>query len=85
VFDNVSDHLEVGGYFVASTTETSDIHEGIELHQTQWPNSQWREFVAHHCPDLEYTDVGLEIYQFVRYNFLHPSFLLYRKKAVNTS
>jgi hypothetical protein len=25
--------------------------------------------------------VGLKIYQFVRYNFLHPSFLLYRKKA----
>jgi 2-polyprenyl-3-methyl-5-hydroxy-6-metoxy-1,4-benzoquinol methylase len=83
VFDNVRHHLEVGGYFVASTTETSDIHEGIELHQTQWPNAQWRQFVAKRYPDLEYVDVGLKIYQFVRYNFLHPSFLLYRKKRAN--
>ena len=29
---------------------------------------------------LEYVDVGLKIYQFVRYNFIHPSFLLYRKR-----
>jgi SAM-dependent methyltransferase len=81
VFKNVCDHLEPGGYFIASTTETSDMHEGLELHQTRWPNSQWREFVAKNFPDLEYVDVGLKIYQFVRYNFLHPSFLLYRKKA----
>ena len=80
VFENIHHHLEPGGYFIASTTETSDIHEGIELHQTQWRNQQWCEFVANNFPDLEYTDVGLKIYQFVRYNFLHPSFLLYRKK-----
>ncbi len=80
VFENVSRHLEPGGYFIASTTETSDIHEGIELHQTQWTNPQWREYVAKHFPELEYVDVGLKIYQFVRYNFLHPSFLLYRKR-----
>ena len=70
-----------GGYFIASTTETSDIHEGLELHQTQWTNAQWREYVAKNHPDLEYVDVGLKIYQFVRYNFIHPSFLLYRKKG----
>jgi len=81
VFRNVIDHLEVGGYFVASTTETSDIHEGLELHQTQWTNAQWRDYVEKKFPELEYSDVGLKIYQFVRYNFLHPSFLLYRKKA----
>ena len=80
VFRNISDHLEPGGYFIASTTETSDIHEGIELHQTQWSNAEWRKFVAGQFPELEYVDVGLRIYQFVRYNFLHPSFLLYRKK-----
>jgi len=80
VFDNVCQHLEPGGYFVASTTETSDIHEGIELHQTQWPNQEWRQWVARHYPQLEYVDVGLKIYQFVRYNFRHPSFLLYRLK-----
>jgi len=82
VFDNVVRHLEPGGYFIASTTETSDIHEGIELHQTQWTNAQWREWVAAKYPQLEYVDVGLQIYQYVRYNFLHPSFLLYRKKKV---
>jgi SAM-dependent methyltransferase len=80
VFENISRHLEPGGYFIASTTETSDIHEGLELHQTQWTNPQWREWVAKTFPELEYVDVGLKIYQFVRYNFLHPSFLLYRKR-----
>lgn len=80
VFRNISDHLQPGGYFIASTTSTSDIHEGIELHQTQWENSQWRSFVETNFPELEYVDVGLKIYEFVRYNFLHPSFLIYRKR-----
>lgn len=81
VMENISRHLEIGGYFIASTTETSDIHEGLELHQTRWNNQEWRDYMAKHFPELEYVDVGLKIYQFVRYNFLHPSFLLYRKKA----
>ena len=81
VFTQIRKHLAPGGYFVASTTETSDIHEGLELHQTQWTNAQWRDYVARTHPDLEYVDVGLQPHQFVRYNFLHPSFLLYRKKA----
>lgn len=81
VFAQIRKHLAPGGYFIASTTETSDIHEGLELHQTQWTNAQWRDYVAKNHPDLEYVDVGLKIYQFVRYNFLHPSFLLYRKKT----
>jgi SAM-dependent methyltransferase len=80
VFRNIVHHLEPGGYFIASTTETSDIHEGLELHQTRWPNAHWRAFVEKEFPELEYVDVGLKIYQYVRYNFLHPSFLLYRKK-----
>ena len=80
VFRNVVDHLETGGYLIASTTETSDIHEGLELHQTRWPNAEWRAYVAAKFPELEFADVGLKIYQFVRYNFLYPSFLLYRKK-----
>jgi SAM-dependent methyltransferase len=81
VFANIQQHLEPGGYFIASTTETSDIHEGLELHQTRWTNAEWRTFVARDFPRLEYVDVGLQIYQFVRYNFLHPSFLLYRKRS----
>jgi len=79
VFTQIRKHLAPGGYFVASTTETSDIHEGLELHQTQWTNAQWRAYVEKTFPDLEYVDLGLQPYQFVRYNFLHPSFLMYRK------
>ena len=82
VFTQIRKHLAPGGYFVASTTETSDIHEGLELHQTQWTNAQWRAYMEKMFPDLEYVAVGLQPYQFVRYNFMHPSFLLYRKKAV---
>jgi len=81
LFTNIRNHLEDGGYFIASTTCTPDIHEGIELHQTKWENHEWRAFVEKNYPDLEFSDVGLKIYQFVRYNFLHPSHLLYRKKA----
>ena len=29
----------------------------------------------------EFASVGLKIYQYVRYNFLHPSHLVYRKKV----
>ena len=81
VFKNIAAHLEPGGYFIASTTETSDINEGLELHQTRWNNQEWQAFVAKHFPEFEYCDVGLKIYQYVRYNFLHPSFLLYKKKG----
>jgi 2-polyprenyl-3-methyl-5-hydroxy-6-metoxy-1,4-benzoquinol methylase len=81
VFTQIRKHLAPGGYFIASTTETSDMHEGLELHQTQWSNAQWRAYVKKSFPDLEYVDVGLKPYQFVRYNFMHPSFLLYRKRG----
>jgi SAM-dependent methyltransferase len=81
LFDNIIKHLHPGGYFIASTTSTSDIHEGIELHQTKWENYEWRAFVEKNYPDLEYVDVGLKIHQYVRWNFLHPSFLVYRRKS----
>jgi SAM-dependent methyltransferase len=80
VFREIVKHLQPGGYFVASTTETSDIHEGLELHQTQWTNAQWRNFMERTFPELEFVDPGLKIYQYVRYNFLHPSFLTYRRR-----
>ena len=81
LFDNILKHLRSGGYFIASTTCTPDIHEGIELHQTKWENQEWRAFVEKNYPDLEYVDVGLNTHQYVRWNCLHPSFLLYRKKG----
>jgi SAM-dependent methyltransferase len=80
VFRNIVNHLEEGGYFIASTTETSDIHNGLELHQTRWPNAAWCAYVAENFPELERTDINLKIYQYVRYNFQHPSFLIYRRK-----
>lgn len=82
VFRNIIEHLEPGGYFIASTMESSDIHEGLELHQTRWSNTKWRAYVAENFPELENRDLGLNIYQFVRYNFLRPSFLLYRKTVI---
>jgi SAM-dependent methyltransferase len=80
LFENIWNHLERGGLFIASTTRTPDIHNGIELHQTKWSNQEWRHFVEKRYPDVEYVETGLKIYQFVRYNFLDPSFLIYRKK-----
>jgi SAM-dependent methyltransferase len=81
VFNNIRAHLAEGGYFIASTACEPDVHEGIELHQTKWENHEWRAFVEKNYPDLEFASVGLKIYQYVRYNFLHPSHLVYRKKV----
>jgi hypothetical protein len=83
LFNNISSHLEEGGYFIASTSSLSDIHNGIELHQTRWTNQEWRSFVEQRHLDLEAADVGLKIYQYVRCTFLQPSFLIYRKKLVS--
>lgn len=79
VFSGIIDHLESGGYFIASTTETPDFDHGVEFHQTQWTNSQWRNYIAQKWPQMVPVAVGLKTHQFVRYNLLHPSFLIYRK------
>lgn len=80
VFNNIRSHLVEGGYFVASTTHLPDIHDGIELHQTKWEYHEWRAFIESRYPDLEIATLGLRIYQYVRYSFLHPSHLVYRKR-----
>lgn len=80
LFQNIVEHLEDGGYFIASTNSLPDIHDGVDLHQTKWSNAEWRVFVEREFVDLEPTDVGLKIYQYVRFSFLQPSFLIYRKK-----
>ena len=86
LFENIRRHLEPGGYFIASTTSTPDVQNGIELHQTQWENSRWQDYVTRRFPDLQQVEVGLKTYQFVRCNFDAPSFLTYRKaKAASTS
>ena len=83
LFRNISTHLEDGGYFIASTSSLSDIHNGIELHQTRWTNQEWRSFVEQRHRELEASDVGLKIYQYVRCTLLQPSFLIYRKKLAS--
>jgi len=85
LFQGICRHLEPGGYFIASTTGTPDIHNGIELHQTQMSNAQWKADVSSRFNELEEADLGIQIYQYVRYNFLEPSFLIYRKKQTRTS
>lgn len=80
LFENILNHLKPGGYFIASTTSEPDIHDGIDLHQTKMTNAQWRDWVAKNRPELEWVDLGLEYYQFVRYN-QERSVLTYRRRA----
>jgi len=79
VFENITKHLERGGYFIATTTSAPDIHDGVDLHQTKWPNAQWREFIRQKFPELSPVDLGLKYYEFVRHNE-ERSFLVYQKK-----
>ena len=80
LFHQIIANLHEGGYFFASTTCTPDVVNGIELHQTQMTYDEWRRFIGEKYPELEPVDLGFKIYQYVRYNFLNPSNLVYRKK-----
>jgi len=79
LFTNILSHLQPGGYFIASTTSTPDINEGVDLHQTKWTNEEWGRMIAGKYPELEQVDLGLKYYQFVRHNE-ERSFLVYRRK-----
>jgi cyclopropane fatty-acyl-phospholipid synthase-like methyltransferase len=79
LFHWISRHLREGGLFIASTTGTPDVVNGVELHQTKMSNSEWKQYVRSNFADFREADLGLKIYQYVRYNFLAPSFLVYRK------
>jgi SAM-dependent methyltransferase len=80
VFRQIIGQLRPGGYFLASTTSTPDVVNGVELHQTQMTHQEWLKFIAARYPEIEPVDLGFKIYQYVRYNFLNPSNLVYRKK-----
>ena len=80
VYKNIVTHLEPGGCFIASTSSSTSIVGGIELHQTRMPNAAWREWVERHFPELEPVDLGLRVHQHVRFDFGEPSFLTYRKR-----
>ena len=81
LFRNISSHLAEGGLFIASTSSTPSIVDGVELHQTRMPNSEWRRWVASRFPELEPVDLGLKVYQYVRFDLGEASFLVYRKKT----
>jgi len=78
LFANILNHMEVGGYFVASTTSVPDVQNGVDLHQTKWTNQQWRAMIAQRYPELQHVELGLRSYQFVRHNE-ERSFLTYRR------
>ena len=84
LFENIQKHLADGGYFIASTASGSSVVDGIELHQTQWKTDEWHKFIASRFPHLKPARVDLKIYQFVRYDFGEPSFLIYRKEPVRS-
>ena len=79
IFQNILAHLERGGYFVASTSSTPDVHDGVDLHQTHWTNQEWRRWLAEHCPELEPVELGLKVYQMVRHT-PEESYLTYRRR-----
>jgi SAM-dependent methyltransferase len=81
LFNNLRAHLATGGYFIATTNSSPSIVDGIELHQTRMSNAQWRAYIAQRHPDMEPADLGLKIYQYVRFDFGEPSFLVYRNKG----
>lgn len=79
LFKNIMRHLVSGGYFMASTTSLSDVHRGVDLHQTKRSNRQWRIWLSRNVPELFPVDDGLAFYERVRYNSEH-SYLVYQKK-----
>lgn len=78
-YASINAHLKRDGYFVASTNSSSDIHDGVELHQSRFTNAEWRQRIAGFCPDWEPADLGLKYYQYVRFSYPERSFLAYRK------
>lgn len=80
VFTNIISHLKPGGYFIATTTSSSSIENGVELHQTKWTNQEWRNMIAQKYPELVPVELGLKSYQFVRHN-AEGSFLVYQRRS----
>lgn len=81
LFRNIVKHLAPGGCFIASTSSSTSIVDGVELHQTRMPNAAWRDWVENHFRELEPVGLGLRTHQHVRFDFGELSFLTYRKKS----
>jgi len=78
VFKNIINHLEEGGYFIASTSSSSAISDGLEFHQTRMTNKEWRMYIQEKYKELIPVVPGLRYYQYVRYD--ENSFLVYKKR-----
>jgi len=81
VLENIYEHLKPGGLFIASTTNASDVHDGVELHQSWFTNEQWRNMIEKFCPELRPIELGLQYYEYVRFNYKERSFLTYQRKV----
>jgi 2-polyprenyl-3-methyl-5-hydroxy-6-metoxy-1,4-benzoquinol methylase len=83
VFKNIINHLEKGGYFIASTSSSSAMSNGLELHQTRMSNQEWHKYIQERFKELAPVDLGLKYYQYVRFRYItlhgENSFLVYRK------
>jgi len=80
VFKNIINHLEEGGYFIASTSSASGISDNVEFHQTRMTNDQWRNYIQEKHKELRPVELGLKYYQYVRYVIRgERSFLAYKK------
>ncbi len=82
VFRNIINHLEKGGYFIASTSSESSMSNGLELHQTRMSNQKWHKYIQERFKELTPVDLELRDYQYVRCGDAGDgggSFLSYRK------
>lgn len=65
-FKMIAKHLALGGYLIFSTTDTSDIRDGVELHQTKMTSEEWISWVEANIPELKVSDIGLDEEEYVR-------------------
>lgn len=80
VFENVILNLRKGGYFIATTNDEEELHQGVDLHVTKKTNEEWKRFIRNNYPDqLKEVDLKLKPYQYARQNFKNPSFLVYER------
>lgn len=79
LFTNIEHHLAPGGFFIASTSNNSDMQNGVELHQTQMTATQWQNWIQKHAPALIPAQLELPAIACVRLG--NNPLLIYRKKA----
>ena len=80
VFNNIVSNLAMGGYFIASTSDEAELHDGVDLHVTKMTNKEWKAFIYNNFYRvLQPVDLKLKPHQYARQNFKNPSFLVYKR------